>query len=153
MFYLTVRLCSRQGLNFGMHLKDGMPLALGLMMSCKLAEEEGNQSWNVQTMEGTSYPSTEIWCPPRKVIIWFWFLGLIWILGTLSERPMGMAPQGPIVAYPKIVEPWREIGQGAKSSIKDDTGLNKIRKWFSIQGSAKRRGLGCVNSLPGSAWL
>ena len=23
----------------------------------------------------------------------------------------------------------------------------------SIQGSAKRRGLGCVNSLPGSAWL
>ena len=24
---------------------------------------------------------------------------------------------------------------------------------ISIQGSAKRRGLGCVNSLPGSAWL
>ena len=23
----------------------------------------------------------------------------------------------------------------------------------NIQGSAKRRGLGCVNSLPGSAWL
>ena len=22
-----------------------------------------------------------------------------------------------------------------------------------VQGSAKRRGLGCVNSLPGSAWL
>ena len=24
---------------------------------------------------------------------------------------------------------------------------------LSLQGSAKRRGLGCVNSLPGSAWL
>ena len=24
---------------------------------------------------------------------------------------------------------------------------------LQIQGSAKRRGLGCVNSLPGSAWL
>ena len=24
---------------------------------------------------------------------------------------------------------------------------------YSLQGSAKRRGLGCVNSPPGSAWL
>ena len=60
MFYLTVRLCSRQGLNFGMHLKDGIPLALGLMMSCKLAEEEGNQSLRIQMMEGTVETRTEI---------------------------------------------------------------------------------------------
>ena len=25
--------------------------------------------------------------------------------------------------------------------------------YFVVQSSAKRRGLGCVNSLPGSAWL
>ena len=108
VLYLTVRLCSRQHLNFGMHLKDGIPLALGLMMSCKLAEEEGNQSLRIQMMEGTVETRTEIWCcPEQKLIIRFWILGMIWLLGTLDYRTICMAPQGPIVAYPKIAEPWR----------------------------------------------
>ena len=33
-----------------------------------------------------------------------------WILGTLTESSMCVGPQGPIVAYPKIVEPCRELG-------------------------------------------
>ena len=54
VFYLTVRLSSRQCLNLGMHLKAGIQLAQNLMVSCKLAEEEGNQSGNVQTMAATA---------------------------------------------------------------------------------------------------
>ena len=30
---------------------------------------------------------------------------------------------------------------------------NKIQMNIKLQGSAKRRGLGCINSLSGSAWL
>ena len=60
MFHITVRLSSRQGLNFGMHLKACIPLAVSLMMSRKLVEEEGSQSWKVQTMEGTTDSRTEI---------------------------------------------------------------------------------------------
>ena len=109
LFHLTVRISSRQGLNFGMHLKACIPLAEGLMMSCKLVEEEESQSWTVQTMEGTTDSRTEIWCAlAQKLISRFWNLDMIWILGTISERPMCMAPQGPIVAYPKIVEPGRD---------------------------------------------
>ena len=60
LFHLTVRISSRQVLNFGMHLKACIPLAVSLMMSCKLVEEEGSQSWKVQTMEGTTDYRTEI---------------------------------------------------------------------------------------------
>ena len=41
-------------------MKDDIPLSLGLMLSCKLAEEEGNQSLRIQMMEGTVETRTEI---------------------------------------------------------------------------------------------
>ena len=59
VLYLTVRLSSCQCLNLGMHLKAGIPLAQSLMMSCKLAQEEGNHSVKAQTMAATADSSTE----------------------------------------------------------------------------------------------
>ena len=59
VFYLKVRLSSRQCSNLEMHLKAGIPLAQSLMMSGKRAEEVGNQSGKVQTMAATADSSTE----------------------------------------------------------------------------------------------
>ena len=54
-----------------------------------------------------------------------------------------------------------ESERGDESQMKwskkcdDDTTMARARRWNlgGVQGSTKRRGLGCVNSLPGSAWL
>ena len=49
---------------------------------------------------------------------------------------------------------WKFFCQCMKASTFELYNANPIYFFTKyIQGSAKRRGLGCVNSLPGSAWL
>ena len=45
----------------------------------------------------------------------------------------------------KGVEDARGSEEGSRGTL--------VVRGDKLQGSAKRRGLGCVNSLPGSAWL
>ena len=44
------------------------------------------------------------------------------------------------------------INSSANFVIYTWRGRQRVGAYEGIQGSAKRRGLGCINSLPGSAW-
>jgi len=46
--------------------------------------------------------------PEYKQIIRFQFFGVDWNLGHLTDSSACTASKGPIMAYPKIVETWRE---------------------------------------------
>ena len=43
--------------------------------------------------------------------------------------------------------------RGKRERRKGESESERVGREEAIQGSAKRRGIGCVNSLPGSAWL
>ena len=74
-------------------------------------------------------------------------LGFSFILATLSFSSYahrwswrGQPCLPSLLSPAKLSPPFRAFTEGEKEGER-------------IQGSAKRRGLGCVNSLPGSAWL
>ena len=70
-----------------------------------------------------------------------------------SEAQLAVQVAVDIVPAPQLLQKLKVI-----SSILDQLFLHQSNSFLHesksiVQGSAKRRGLGCVNSLPGSAWL
>ena len=68
--------------------------------------------------------------------------------GTKWQGSMVNAPRSARASIPNIMSALC-LCRG----IQPPSMLIGNKKWNGVQGSAKRRGLGCVNSLPGSAWL
>ena len=56
------------------------------------------------------------------------------------------------MARPAARVPRLKVAVPAEPGVVVVVGLQMQCK-YSVQGSAKRRGLGCVNFLPGCAWL
>ena len=54
-------------------------------------------------------------------------------------------------AYPEDEDPGQDLPSTSLGCVGPD-GV-PAGQTFNIQGSAKRLGLGCINYLPGSAWL